>query len=41
VRYRFLPSGDSREQQRVLDKIAERFKKLGGMTPTLERKIGF
>jgi len=39
--YRFLPSGDSREQQRVLDKIAERFKKLGGMTPTLERKIGF
>jgi hypothetical protein len=39
--YRFLPSGDSREQQRVLDKIAERFKKLGGMTPTLEKRIGF
>ena len=39
--YRFLPSGDSREQQRVLDKIAERFKNLGGMTPALEKRIGF
>jgi hypothetical protein len=39
--YRFLPSGDTKEQQRVLDRIAERFKKLGGMTPELSKKIGF
>jgi hypothetical protein len=39
--YRFLPSGDTKEQQKVLDKIAEKFKKLGGMTPALEKKIGF
>jgi hypothetical protein len=39
--YRFLPSGDSKEQQRVLDQIAGRFKKLGGMTPALEKRIGF
>lgn len=39
--YRFLPSGDTEEQQRVLDRIAERFKKLGGMTPELSKKIGF
>ena len=39
--YRFLPSGDSKEQQRVQDKIAERFKKLGGMTHELSKKIGF
>ena len=39
--YRFLPSGDTKEQRRVLDRIAERFKKLGGMTPELSKKIGF
>jgi hypothetical protein len=39
--YRFLPSGDTREQREIADKIAERFKKLGGMTPALEKKIGF
>lgn len=39
--YRFLPAGDTREQQRVQDRIAERFKKLGGMTPKLEKAIGF
>lgn len=39
--YRFLPAGDSKDQQKVMDKISERFKKLGGMTPTLEKKIGF
>ena len=39
--YRFLPAGDTKEQQQVMDRIAERFKKLGGMTPALEKKIGF
>ncbi len=39
--YRFLPSGDTGEQQRVQDRIAERFKELGGMTPELSKKIGF
>jgi len=39
--YRFLPSGDTREQQKILDKVSEKFKKLGGMTPALEKKIGF
>jgi len=37
--YRFLlPSG--KEQQAILDKIAERFKKLGGMTPEISKRIG-
>ena len=31
-RYRFLPSGDTKEQQKIMDRIAERFKRLGGMT---------
>ena len=39
--YRFLPSGDTKEQLRVQDRIAERFKQLGGMTPELSKKIGF
>jgi hypothetical protein len=39
--YRFLPSGDTKDQQHVLDRIAERFKELGGMTPELSKKIGF
>ena len=39
--YRFLPSGDTKEQQKVLDRIAERFKALGGMTPAISKKIGF
>lgn len=39
--YRFLPSGDTKEQQKIMDRIAERFKRLGGMTPALEKKIGF
>jgi hypothetical protein len=39
--YRFLPAGDTKDQQKVMDKISERFKRFGGMTPTLEKKIGF
>jgi hypothetical protein len=38
--YRFLPSGDRNEQQRVLARISERFKELGGMTPALSKKMG-
>jgi len=37
--YRFLlPNG--KEQQAILDKIADRFKKLGGMTPEISKRIG-
>ncbi len=39
--YRFLPSGDTREQQKIQDRIGERFKALGGMTTALSKKIGF
>ena len=38
--YRFLPSGDTKEQQKIQDRIAERFKELGGMNPALSKKIG-
>ncbi len=38
--YRFLPTGDTKEQQKIMDRIADRFKKAGGMTPALSRKIG-
>ena len=36
--YRFLPSGDTKEQPKIMDRIAERFKRLGGMTPGLEKR---
>jgi len=39
--YRFLPSGETPQQQKVVDRIAERFKKMGGMTKELSSKIGF
>ena len=39
--YRFLPSGDTKERQKIMDRIADRFKEKGGMTPALEKKIGF
>ena len=38
--YRFLPSGETPADQRIMKRIAERFDKLGGMTPELNRKIG-
>ena len=38
--YRFLPAGDSSEEQKIMDRLAERFKKLGGMTPELSKRIG-
>jgi hypothetical protein len=37
--YRFLLPND-KEQQDILDKIADRFKKLGGMTPEISKRIG-
>ena len=37
--YRFLMAS-GKEQQAILDKIAERFRKLGGMTPELSKRIG-
>jgi hypothetical protein len=36
-----LPAGETSEQKKVMDRINERFKKLGGMTPELEKKVGF
>ena len=39
--FRFLPSGDTEEQQRIQDRIGERFKTMGGMTPVLSKRIGF
>jgi hypothetical protein len=38
--YRFLPSGETRADQKIMRRIADRFDKLGGMTPELNRKIG-
>ena len=39
--YRFLPGGDTPEQQQIQDEIAKRFKDAGGMTPDFEKKIGW
>jgi hypothetical protein len=38
---RFLPSGDTPEQRKIQHRLAERFQKMGGMTPELSKKIGF
>jgi hypothetical protein len=38
--YRFLPSGETEADQKIMKRIAERFEKLGGMTPELSNKIG-
>ena len=38
--YRFLPSGDTPEQQKIMALIQKRFKVLGGMTSALSKKIG-
>jgi hypothetical protein len=38
--YRFLPSGDTPEHKKIMDRMQQRFKKLGGMTPDLSDKIG-
>jgi hypothetical protein len=36
--YRFLSSGDTKEQGKIMDRIAERFKRLGGMTPAWRKR---
>jgi hypothetical protein len=38
--YRFLPSGETDVDRKIMTRIAKRFDKLGGMTPELSRKIG-
>ena len=38
--YRFLPSGETAEDERKMKRIAERFEKLGGMNRELSKKIG-
>ena len=38
--YRFLPSGETAADRKIMKRIAERFDKLGGMTPELSKKIG-
>lgn len=38
--YRFLPSGETAADQKLIRRIAERFEKLGGMTGELSKKIG-
>jgi hypothetical protein len=38
--YRFLPSGETTGDQKIIKRIADRFQKLGGMTAELSKKIG-
>lgn len=38
--YRFMPAGDTEEQHKIMDRIAERFKEMGGMTNEISNKIG-
>jgi len=39
--FSFLPAGETPEQKKIMDRINQRFKKLGGMTPELEKKTGY
>ena len=39
--FRFLPTGDTSEQKRIMKRIEQRFKEKGGMTPALSAKIGY
>jgi len=38
--YRFLPSGETAADQKIMRRIAERFERLGGMNAELSKKIG-
>jgi hypothetical protein len=37
--YRFLPSGKTAADQKIMKRISERFEKLGGMTTELNKKL--
>lgn len=39
--YRFLASGQTKQQREIMDRIAARFTAMGGMTPALSDEIGF
>ena len=44
--YRFLPSPDFEgiyaiEQRKIMDRICERFKILGGFTPEISKRLGW
>lgn len=39
--HRFLASGDTPEQKKIWNRIADRFKKAGGMTPEMSNRIGY
>jgi hypothetical protein len=39
--YRFLKTGDTPEQKKIMDRIEARFKKFGGMTPKISKAIGY
>jgi hypothetical protein len=39
--YRFLSESEIPYQQNIKDRIVDRFKNMGGMTPGLSKKIGF
>ena len=39
--YRFLPAREGANQRNIIDRIADRFMNMGGMTPGLSKKIGF
>ncbi len=39
--FRFLSTGDTPEQKKVMKRISERFKKMGGMTDQISKRIGF
>jgi hypothetical protein len=39
--YRSLSKSDVASHQNVMDRIVDRFKNMGGMTPGLSKKIGF
>jgi len=39
--YRFLPSGMTEEEQKIQDRIYERFRELGGFTPEISKLIGW
>jgi hypothetical protein len=38
--YRFLPSGETVADQKIMKRIAKRFQKLGGMSAELSKRIG-